>query len=1016
MPAPLKPFNILLVDDREENLIALSAVLASPLYRLKQARSGHEAIEAVKNEDFVVILLDIQMPVMDGFETAAMIRRSERGKDVPIVFVTALDRDPKYIELGFKLGAVDYVFKPYEPLALRAKVNVFADLYQKNLELERSREALRLSEVRFRMLVQGVRDYAIFTLDEHGRVASWNEGAKRHKGYEESEILGKHFSIFYPKEVARSGHPEQKLLIATKVGRYEEEGWRVRKDGSRFWAHVVITAIRDESGKLIGFSKLTKNLTERKMAEERLKRVNEELEEKVERRTAELELMRREAEREREQFQRLANSIPQLAWVAAPDGAVTWYNDRWYEYTGTKPGDVIGWGWRSVQDPNEEERVVRHWKEALAAGVAWEDTFPIRSKEGEWRWFLSRAVPIRNDEGEIIRWFGTNTDIEESRRAKELLENSAVYLENAVRERTGELLKSQTFLDSVIEYLPNMVFVKDAKDLRFVRFNKAGEELLGFSREDLIGKSDYDFFPTSEADFFTSKDREVLAGRSITDIPEEPVQTKYKGTRLLHTRKIPIFGVDGKPEYLLGISEDITEAKQAENEHMRMIREQAALEERKKESQRVIFLAEASTVLASSLDYHRTLQQLAQLVVPALADWCTVTILKEDQSKERVAIVHRDPGKQALIEELSQYYPASSEEGTGIGQVIRTGKSLFTPIVPGAYLVAAAKDARHLEIMRELRCDSCMVVPIITRGKVMGAISIVSATSEHIYNENDLAMAEELGRRAGIAIDNAFLYEAAQKAIRTRDEFMSIASHELKTPITSLKLQLQMTRKATKPEQAVAPSPEKLAKVLDISNAQVNRLTKLVDDLLDVSRIQAGQLSFNFETLDISQLVAEMVDRYADHLKASGCVVSVDAPQKVRVCADRFRMEQVILNLLSNAAKYGSGKPVEISVRQVDGHVLVSCRDRGLGIPAEMIDKVFERFERVSVSSHISGLGLGLYISREIVRAHNGTIRVESEPGKGSVFTVELPVEGEGAAVPGLSGVRWISDDQSKAN
>lgn len=682
-----KYLDILLVDDRAENLLALEAVLSAPEYRLVQARSGQEALDALKDHDFLVILLDIQMPLMDGFETARLARETPRGRRVPIIFVTALDRDPRYVELGYNLGAVDYVFKPYEPTVLQAKVKLLADL---------------------------------------------------------------------------------------------------------------------------------------KEAEESLK-------------------------------------------------------------------------------------------------------------------------------------------------------------------------SSRSFLDSVVENIPNMVFVKDAKDLRFVGFNKAGEELLGYSREELMGKNHYDFFPKEQADQFVSKDRQVLQGNSIVDIPEEAIETRHKGTRIIHTRKIPIRGMDGQPQYLLGISEDITEQKRIEKERLEAIRAQAALEERKRENERATFLAEASTILAASLDYHQTLKELAALAVPTLADWCTVTIIREDGSKERVAAVHRDPKKKSLIDELSNYSPVQAEQSPGIAQVIRSGKSLFTAVVHDRELVAAAKDERHLAVMRELGCSSCLVVPIKTRGKVLGAISLVSNRSSFVYSETDLALAEELGRRAGIAIENAALYEAAQRAIRTRDEFISIASHELKTPITSLKLQLQITRRATNPETGMLPTPEKLAKVLDGAQTQINRLTKLVDDLLDVSRIESGKLSFNFEILDLSEVVQEMAAVYGDHLLSFGCALDVKTPGPVRVWADRFRLEQVILNLLSNATKYGAGQPVELSVAVAGDQVELRCRDFGMGIPKDKVDRIFERFERAITANNISGLGLGLYITREIVHGHSGTIRVESDEGQGSTFTVRLP-------------------------
>lgn len=534
--------------------------------------------------------------------------------------------------------------------------------------------------------------------------------------------------------------------------------------------------------------------------------------------------------------------------------------------------------------------------------------------------------------------------------------------------RKPDLVDSDAFLERLIEYLPNMVFVKDAKELRFVRFNKAGEDLLGYERSDLIGKNDYDFFPKEQADFFTEKDRAVLAGKVIVDIPEEPIQTKNQGLRILHTRKIPIFGPDGMPEYLLGVSEDITDRKKAEEERVNLIREQAAAEERELSNKRTQFLAEASALLVSTLDYHVSLRELAKLSVPLLADGCTVALQTEEGKYDRVAAVCNNPEKEHLIEELNKYFPVHSDPALSMSGVINTDKTLF--------------------------------VPITARGKILGAVSFVLDEPSRKYTTQDVAFFEELGRRVGIAIDNAMLFESAQKAIRSRDEFLSIASHELKTPITALKLQLQIARKNTNPVEKTSPTPEKLAKMLDVSTIQVNRLTTLIDDLLDVTRIEAGKLSFQFELLDITKLVREMVDCYAEHFKAASCPVTLHLPNTILISADRFRMEQVVLNLLSNAAKYGAGKPIIVIVESKGELVRISVQDFGMGVPADKHDKIFERFERAVSPNNISGLGLGLYITRKIVSAHHGKVFVESELGKGSLFMVEIP----GAHELGLAG------------
>ena len=402
---------ILLVDDHPANLLALEAVLAELGQELVRAGSGEEALAAVAGRDFAVVLLDVQMHGLDGFETARRIRAREQSRATPVIFLTACETAEFPAARAYSLGAVDYLVKPLSPEVLRAKVAAFVELFAEKERARREADQLRL-------LVQATADYAIFLLAPDGRVASWNTGAERIKGYAAAEIIGQHFSRFYPEEAVARGWPAHELEVAGREGRFEDEGWRVRKDGSTFWANVVITALRDETGRLRGFSKVTRDLTERKRTEDALRAARDDLERRVDARTAEL----RASEG---QFRTLADSIPQLAWMARPDGHVEWFNRRWYEYTGAAPGRTEGWGWEAAVDPAELPRVLAGWRAALAAGEAWEDTFPLRRHDGRLRWHLTRAVPVRDGAGGVARWFGTNTDVTDRVEAEAALKDAA---------------------------------------------------------------------------------------------------------------------------------------------------------------------------------------------------------------------------------------------------------------------------------------------------------------------------------------------------------------------------------------------------------------------------------------------------------------------------------------------------------------------------------------------------------------------------------------------------------------
>jgi PAS domain S-box-containing protein len=436
-----------------------------------------------------------------------------------------------------------------------------------------TRDVLRESEERFRLLVEGVKDYAIFMLDDGGRVSTWNLGARRIKGYEAGEIVGEHFSAFYTREDVERGHPEEVLRRAATDGQYEEEGLRVRKDGSTFWANVVITALRDEAGNLRGFAKVTRDITARKEAEVR------------------------------------------------------------------------------------ERLLVR---------------------------------------------------------------------EQAARERATDILESI-----------NDAFYAVDREWRFTYVNGKAEKLWGRSREELLGKNLWEELPEAV-------DRESYRG--IRRVMEEGVTTEFEtglaNGVLVAGRAYP--SREGLSVYF----RDETEHRRNEG------------------AQR--FLVQASDVLSSSLDYQGTLASVARLAVPTLADWCAVDIVEEDGVPRRLAVEHPDPEKIRLAYELERRYPPDPDAPRGLYKVLRTGEPEMMAEIPEELVEQAARDERHRELLIRLELRSYMVVPLVTRGRTLGAISFISAESGRRYGEADLRLAEELARRAAYAVDNARLYEEAQKEIAER--------------------------------------------------------------------------------------------------------------------------------------------------------------------------------------------------------------------------------------------------------
>ncbi|MBN1209986.1 MAG: AAA family ATPase [Myxococcaceae bacterium] len=410
------------------------------------------------------------------------------------------------------------------------------------------------------------------------------------------------------------------------------------------------------------------------------------------------------------------------------------------------------------------------------------------------------------------------------------------------------------------------------------------------------------------------------------------------------------------------------------------------VEVRRRAEEGVRFLAESSMALAESLDYETTLARVARLAVPFLADWCIVDVVGSEGGIRRVAAAHADPEKEPLMRELQERYAPDRESSQPAAVVLRTGQPYIISETSEEDLQRVCRDARHCELIRAAGSRTGIVVPLTARGRMLGAISFGSAAPGRYYGPADLALAQELARRAAIFIDNARLYGEAQEAIRLRDEFLTIAAHELYTPITSLMLTVQGLQK-----HAGATLPEAVARASRNVERQTQRLKGLIGELLDVSRIQAGRLHLQREEMDLAEVARGVAERFGDTLRQAHCPFLLRADTPVVGRWDRLRLEQVITNLLSNAAKFGAGKPIELSVGARDGTALLVVRDHGIGIAPDSLPRIFGRFERAVSTSKYGGLGLGLFIVREIVSALGGEVGVESTVGYGTTFTVKLP-------------------------
>ena len=400
--------------------------------------------------------------------------------------------------------------------------------------------------------------------------------------------------------------------------------------------------------------------------------------------------------------------------------------------------------------------------------------------------------------------------------------------------------------------------------------------------------------------------------------------------------------------------------------------------ERRRSADRLEALAEAGAALGSSLDYNATLTAVARLVVPRLADWCIVHVAEEGAGViQPLAVTHRDPEKMRWAREMQQRFPTFRDAPLGAAAVMRSGRAMLVPEVTDEMLEAAAIDADHLALLRTVGVRSFLAVPLNAQGRTVGSLSLLTAAeSGRVYDPTDLATAELLGRRAGLAIENARLFREAQEANRLKDEFLATLSHELRTPLN-----------------AIVGWTEVLRQDLGIHrNAQAQ--AQLVSDLLDVSRITSGKLRLQVGAVDLARVVQAALDTVRPAAEAKSIELEPVLDSNAgEISGDPDRLQQVVWNLLANAVRHSpSGRAPLVTGSSLGDQVEIRVVDRGPGIPRADRDRVFAPFQRLGDTDNTTGVGLGLALARGLAEAMSGSLQPEDTPGGGLTMVVSLPV------------------------
>jgi signal transduction histidine kinase/ActR/RegA family two-component response regulator len=410
---------------------------------------------------------------------------------------------------------------------------------------------------------------------------------------------------------------------------------------------------------------------------------------------------------------------------------------------------------------------------------------------------------------------------------------------------------------------------------------------------------------------------------------------------------------------------------------------------------RLSFLAGVSRILAESLDYEKTLENVARSAVPEIADWCAVRMISTDGTMTRLADVHSDPSREAMLKEMVENFPPSEEFGPL--KVMREGKSQFLPDPAGLADIVATSE-KHRELLHRIGFTSYICVPMRSRDQVRGVISMAMTDSGRHFTEADLELAEMLAERATMVVENAQLYRDARDELQRRETFIAQLGHELRNPLSAIAN--AVTVLDTEPAR-----DDRVLKLRGILKRQTSQLSRLVNDLLDISRITRGKISLNRVPLDLGELVTRCVQTLQETEGAEGRNLDVQfASANLIIEADEARVEQILWNLLTNAIKFTEpGGSIDVAISRDDGNALFTVTDDGSGISPEELPDIFKPFHQATPGSvDAGGMGLGLALVEQLTHLHGGTVTVSSKgPGAGTRFEVRLPLAQSVSAASG---------------
>lgn len=626
-------------------------------------------------------------------------------------------------------------------------------------------------------------------------------------------------------------------------------------------------------------------------------------------------------------------------------------------------------------------------------------------------WTLASCYPLFNQEEKYIGSVGLLIDISKRKRSETILNAQRKVFEILIRGGSLEHALKELLLplEELVDGMLGSILLLDKEGKKF---SKGAALNLPYAY--LEGVLNEPIGPEAGSCGTAAFKKELVI---VCDIENDPLWKNYKDLALSFELRAcwssPIFSREGKvlgtfalyfknirepTDYELQIVKDVTAAAALSIEHIHMLHQlESLLEKEKKLRQELELLAQARKFLANSLEYEKVLKNIPELIVSHFADWSYITLSGKDGELRALTAATTPECREFL--KIIENFKTDLASPHGLPRALREGRSILYSHLTDedfntegeAWPKLGTKDTEFVGVIRKLGLKSYMAIPMIVRGEALGGLIVASSKEGRHYTQSDLALMDEIGRSCAMAIDNTMLYRDAQQSIQNREDFISVASHELRTPLTSLQMRVDLLAHMMDKSEFSDELEAKVKPIVSEIRPDIRKFSQLIETLLDISKLRNNKLHLNLLQMNMSKVVQEEVNRLKHEFDFQQSPLKVYIQEDLFGMCDQVRLQQVVSNLLANALKFGNKKPVEFEMVGNKEHITITVKDNGMGVPSEDKLRIFKPFERAVSDKNFGGLGLGLYISQQIIEGHGGSILVESTLGQGSSFIVELP-------------------------